>query len=101
MEPPKLVLTNVDFKYFIKDYEALIYVENNNFHKGASTPADDILISLLGEDRGADITMTNTNVLLSRFCKGMLVYYSRKSQYSYQPFQIANQVYYDASAQGP
>lgn len=79
IEPPKLVLTNVDFKYFINDYEALILVENNNFHQGASTPADDILISLLGEDRGVDITISKTKVLLSRFCKGMLVYYSRKS----------------------
>ena len=56
VDPPKLVLTNVDFKYFINDYEALILVENNNFHE--SIPNPDKLISLLGEDRGVDITMT-------------------------------------------
>jgi hypothetical protein len=79
IEPPKLVLTNVDFKYFIKDYEALIYVENNNFHSTTAAPADDRLISLHGEDRGVDMTITGTKVIKSRFCKGMLVYYSRKS----------------------
>jgi hypothetical protein len=79
VDPPKLVLTNVDFKYFIKDYEALIYVENNNFHSTTSAPADDRLISLHGEDRGVDMTITGTKVIKSRFCKGMLVYYSRKS----------------------
>jgi len=85
-DPPKLTITNCDFLYFLKDYEALILVETANF---ARTEEEE-LVFLMGEDRGADITIENISVKHSRFCKGMLAYVNRDVQHKRDIFEFPN-----------
>jgi len=67
---PSLTLRNCHFEYFLKDHEALIFVETSNFEKQSERNT----IVQMGEDRGARILIEDSSVSNSRFCKGMLVY---------------------------
>lgn len=60
------------FQYFLREYEALIYVENNNFyHRGSLYSGG---IGYLGENRGTNIKISTSTFKHSRFCKGLIVY---------------------------
>ena len=54
-----LTLTNCSFEYFHKDYEALIYVENNNMQiqnfTAALYPNDTPNLMIFSDDRGVNI----------------------------------------------
>lgn len=51
-----LTLKNCEFKYFLKDYEALIYVETSIVER-VDTQFSRPYIVQLGDDRGAQITI--------------------------------------------
>ena len=77
LKTPSIVLSNCDFEYFLHDYEALIYVETNNFYPviDPSTPTSGFM-KYLGDDNGVDMLITGSNFSKSRFCKGAIVYRS-------------------------
>ena len=68
-----LTLTNCDFKYFLDDYEALIYVETSIVER-VDTLFSRPFIVQLGDDRGARITIEESTFKHSSFCKGLIVY---------------------------
>ena len=74
-----LSIKNCTFSYFFKDYEALIYVENNNMMIQNLTarlyPNHEPNMMIFADDRGATINITdNSHFLHSRFEKGLIVY---------------------------
>lgn len=74
-----LTIKNCTFEYFFKDYEALIYVENNNMMLQNLTknlyPNHEPNLMIFSDDRGADITISDNSYFLhSRFAKGLIVY---------------------------
>ncbi len=76
---PYVHIVGCEFRYFLRHYESLIYVENNNYHidtpVGTTTdPNNKGIYSYLGEDRGLDLTIDNSVFEYSRFCKGLIVY---------------------------
>ena len=73
---PYINIKGCEFRYFMREYEALIYVENNNYHTDTSLERIKSYNSFLGEDRGMDLTIDNSLFEYSRFCKGMIVYRS-------------------------
>ena len=69
-----LTLKNCTFSYFLADYEALIYVENNNFAPmGVDEAGLASFYALLGSDKGAVLQINKSTFSHSRFCKGMIV----------------------------
>lgn len=60
LKTPTLILDGCDFKYFLHDYEALIYVETNNFYP-VINPDDDTdgFYKYLGDDNGAILDIQN------------------------------------------
>ena len=69
-----LAFKNCTFQYFLDDYEALIYVENNNlapFNEDDSGAAGHF--AYLGSARGANLQINRSRFRHSRFCKGMIV----------------------------
>lgn len=92
-QPPHLNITNCVFKYFLNNYESLIHVETEAYWKNSAKlisfnndaqypdPLQSYLITTAldfyyvnGADRGAMISISNSNFLTSRFCKGLIVY---------------------------
>lgn len=75
-----LELRNCTFEYFFKDYEALVYVENNNMqiqnHTAADNPDDPKNLMIFSDDRGVNINIVESTFKNSRFCKGLVVYES-------------------------
>lgn len=74
-----LSIKNCTFSYFFKDYEALIYVENNNMMIQNLTarlyPNHEPNMMIFADDRGATINITDSSHFLhSRFEKGLIVY---------------------------
>lgn len=73
-----LTLRNCTFEYFFRDYEALIYVENNNMQIQNMTAAENANdpknLMIYGDDRGANIFVQRSTFTNSRFCKGLIVY---------------------------
>ena len=73
-----LTLKNCSFEYFVKDYEALIYVENNNMMIQNFTselyPEDTPNLMIFSDDRGANIRIEQSTFNHSRFLKGLVVY---------------------------
>ena len=74
-----LSIKNCTFSYFFKDYEALIYVENNNMMIQNLTarlyPLHEPNLMIFSDDRGATINITDNSYFEhSRFEKGMIVY---------------------------
>ena len=79
--PPQLEIVNCTFKYFVNHHDALIQVETNNLGFIGEVPesADDEdyrVLAYYGQDKGAMITIEDSNFLSSSFCKG-LIYYNR------------------------
>lgn len=68
-----LTLINCEFKYFLDDYEALIYVETSIVERVDNLFSRPYIVQL-GDDRGARITITNSVFKHSSFCKGLIVY---------------------------
>ena len=86
--PPTLELRNCTFKYFVNKLDSLVQIENNNLGFIGSVPAnaqaaDDRILTYLGEDRGAKITMDNVHMRSSSFCKGV-VYYNQFQSVTYE-----------------
>lgn len=73
-----LELKNCTFSYFYREYEALVYVENNNMEiqniTAIENPADPKNLMVYGDDRGANISVIESTFKNSRFCKGLIVY---------------------------
>jgi len=74
-----LTIKNCTFSYFFKDYEALIYVENNNMMIQNFTtdlyPTHQPNLMIFSDDRGASIKISsNSKFEHSRFEKGLIVY---------------------------
>lgn len=74
----KLTLTDCNFEYFHKDYEALIYAENNNMQiqnfTAFTNPEHSPNLMIFGDDRGVRITVVRSNFKHSKFSKGVIVY---------------------------
>ena len=68
-----LDLVNCEFKYFLKDYEALIYAETS-IVEAVQTQFSDPYIVQSGDDRGMRLTITDSKFEHSSFCKGLIVY---------------------------
>ena len=68
-----LTLKNCEFKYFLKDYEALIYVENSILDRVNTLSSEPYLVQM-GDDRGIRLKIENSSFMHSSFCKGMIVY---------------------------
>ena len=69
-----LTLKNCTFTYFLADYEALIYVENNNIEPmNVDSSGVPSYFSILGSDRGVNLQINKTKFRHSRFCKGLIV----------------------------
>ena len=69
-----LSFKNCTFMYFLADYEALIYVENNNLVPMNVDPNGVAsYFSILGSDKGANIQIKKAKFQHSRFCKGLIV----------------------------
>ena len=75
-----LEIKNCTFEYLFRDYEALVYVENNNMqiqnHTAGDNPDDPKNLMIYGDDRGANIIIKESTFKNSRFCKGLIVYES-------------------------
>ena len=69
----KLEIKNCEFKYFLKDYEALIYAETNIVERKLTQFAQPYIVQM-GDDRGMQLKITNSTFRHSSFCKGMIVY---------------------------
>jgi len=67
--PPELYIQSCDFEYLLDDYEAMIYVEQNNFYRLTPT-----VTGYRGDTRGARIRIYDSSLTHSRFCKGAIVY---------------------------
>ena len=65
-------IVNCQFQFFLRDYESLIYVENNNYYSMGSNYWG--IVGLRGENRGAGIVISGSTFSNSRFCKGMIVF---------------------------
>ena len=79
VKPPALELVGCTFKFFVNQHDALIQVETNNLGYMGSVDeegVDNRIITYYGEDRGARITVENSNFYSNSFCKG-LIYYNR------------------------
>ncbi|CDW73143.1 UNKNOWN [Stylonychia lemnae] len=50
MSSPQLILSGCTFQYFVNNYEALVYVENNNYYSEGQRKGESFVF--LGEDRG-------------------------------------------------
>lgn len=75
--PPKLEIVNCSFKYFVGHLDALIQVETNNlgyFGQQVDANTDNRFMVFYGEDRGAMITIENSEFYSSSFCKGLIYY---------------------------
>ena len=92
-KPPELELIGCTFKYFVNKLDALIQVETNNLgyfgslvnetdSDGNTVEVDERFLSYYGEDRGAMITIENSEFLSNSFVKG-LIYYNRFQSISY------------------
>jgi hypothetical protein len=70
-EITSLKLTDCTFEYFHKDYEALIYVENNNMQVQNFTsflyPEHSPNLMIFSDDRGADIVIERSKFKHSKF----------------------------------
>jgi hypothetical protein len=74
-----LTLIDCKFEFFFRDYEALIYVENNNmqiqnFTASSNSDTDPKNLMIFSDDRGANIKIVRSEFKNSRFCKGLVVY---------------------------
>ena len=73
-----LTIKNCTFETFFKDYEALIYVENNNMMIQNLTahlyPSHAPNLMIFSDDRGVTISIDDSKFRSSRFRKGLLVY---------------------------
>lgn len=77
LKTPELVLDSCEFTYFLQGYEALIYVETNNFYPVLNPDTEgEGFMKYLGDDNGAIIDIYATTITRSRFCKGAIVYRS-------------------------
>jgi len=52
---PELKLNNCKFKFFLKDYDSLINIENDNFVQITQPSVDKPILSKLGQDKGGRI----------------------------------------------
>ena len=69
-----LTLKNCTFTYFLADYEALIYVENNNIQPtNVDSNGVAAYFSIIGSDRGVNLQINKVKFSHSRFCKGLIV----------------------------
>jgi hypothetical protein len=68
-----LEIKNCEFKYFLKDYEALIYAETS-IVEAVPTQFSEPYIAQSGDDRGMRLTITDSKFEHSSFCKGMIVF---------------------------
>ena len=68
-----LTLTDCTFKYFLDDYEALIYVETSIVERVDTLFSRPYLVQM-GDDRGAIININNSDFKHSAFCKGLIVF---------------------------
>lgn len=69
----KLSLKNCEFKYFLKDYEALIYAETSIVERVNTLFAEPYIVQM-GDDRGVQIDIENSAFRHSSFCKGLIVF---------------------------
>ena len=82
VSPPTLEIVNCEFKYFVNQLDALIQVETNNIgYIGTDTSSEDggsdsRTLTIYGDDRGAAVTIEDSDFYSNSFCKG-LIYYSR------------------------
>ena len=76
--PTELIISNCRFKFFVDKTDALIQVENNNlgYLGEIYEDKDNRFLSYYGEDRGAKITIEDSEFHSNSFCKG-LIYYNR------------------------
>ena len=68
-----LKITNCDFSYFLKDYEALIYVETSIVER-VDTQFSQPYVVQLGDDRGVQLDISRSTFEHSSFCKGLIVF---------------------------